>query len=501
MTILTPKGYSPARQPESEKPAPPPAPEQSPAQQPAPEAPQPPAAEAPQPQPAGRGQIQLHFPPQVIGVTCPNCNTPFPTQLFTIVDVGQDPVLKNVLLQGQLNVAVCPRCGSGGGLTTPMLYHDPEHQFLGVYVPEQVAVREQQKVIGDLSKRLMDGLPQEDRRGYMLTPKQFLSYQSMLEAILENEGITREMMDKQRRQLQLIEQGLVALQDPEGLRLLAKESDADFDDQFFSLLNMVTESAASGGDAEAARELLELRERLIDLTTWGEGVKRQRAAVAQLKPDTTREDLLNMIVASDDPRVAEALILSASRRADYSFFEALTRRIDAAQAAGNAKEAERLTELRQRLLETLDRYDEMQQAAIQQYTQILGEILAADDIRRAVMEHAQYIDQTFISVVGANLENAKQRGAGAAVRRLQEVWDAAIELLNINAAPEVELLNDLLTAEYPAGTRKILSENREVITPEFISALDELIGQLQGEGAEEVAQRLRQIRSQAQLML
>ncbi|MCB0252692.1 MAG: CpXC domain-containing protein [Anaerolineae bacterium] len=486
MTILTPKGYSPARQPESEKP---PAP---------PETPQPAAAP---PQQAGRGQIQLHFPPQVIGVTCPNCNTPFPAQLFTIVDVGQDPVLKNVLLQGQLNVAVCPRCGSGGALTTPLLYHDPEHQFLGVYVPEQVGVNEQQKVIGDLSKRLMDGLPQEDRRGYMLTPKQFLSYQSLLEAILENEGVTREMMDKQRRQLQLIEQGLAALKDPEGLRLLAKESDADFDDQFFALLTMVTDSAAAGGDTDAVRELVELREQLIELTTWGEGVKRQRAAVAQLKPETTSEDLLNMVVASDDPRVAEALILSARRLADYSFFEALTRRIDAAQAAGNTREAERLTDLRQRLLETLDRYEEMQQATLQQYTQILGDILASDDIQRAVMERAQYIDQTFISIVGANLEDAKKRGAGAAVRRLQEVWDAAIELLNISAGPEVELLNELLSAEYPAGTRKILSENREIITPDFIDALEELIDQVSSEGADEVAQRLRQIRSQAQLMM
>ncbi|MCB0236055.1 MAG: CpXC domain-containing protein, partial [Anaerolineae bacterium] len=426
---------------------------------------------------------------------------PFPAQLFTIVDVGQDPVLKNVLLAGQLNVASCPRCGAGGALTTPLLYHDPEHQFLGVYVPEQIAVKEQQKVIGDLSRRLMDGLPQEDRRGYMLTPKQFLTYQSMLEAILEFEGVTREMMDKQRRQLQLIEQGLVALQDPEGLRLLAKESDADFDDQFFSLLNMVTESAASGGDVEAAQEMVELREQLIELTTWGEGVKRQRAAVAKLTPETSREDLLNMIVAADDPRVAEALVLAARRLVDYSFFEALTRRIDAAQAAGNAAEAERLTGLRERLLTTLDRYDQMQQAAIQQYTQVLGEILAADDVQRAVMEHAQYIDQTFLSVVGANLEDAKSRGAGAAVRRLQEVWDSAIELLNINSAPEVALLNELLTAEYPGGTRKILSDNREVITQEFIDALEELIAQVQSEGGDEVAQRLRQIRSQAQLML
>ena len=143
----------------------------------------------------------------------------------------------------------------------------------------------------------------------------------------------------------------------------------------------------------------------------------------------------------------------------------------------------------------------MQQATLQQYTQILGDILASDDIQRAVMERAQYIDQTFISIVGANLEDAKKRGAGAAVRRLQEVWDAAIELLNISAGPEVELLNELLSAEYPAGTRKILSENREIITPDFIDALEELIDQVSSEGADEVAQRLRQIRSQAQLMM
>lgn len=488
MTILTPKGYSPARQPESQKPAAPPE---------APPAAEPPVEEAQ----AGRGQVQLRFPPQVIGVTCPNCNTPYPAQLFTVVDVGQDPVLKNVLLAGQLNVAVCPRCGAGGALTTPLLYHDPQHQFLGVFVPQQVAVKDQQKVIGDLSKRLMDGLPQEARRGYMLTPRQFLTYQGMLEAILENEGVTREMMDKQRRQLQLIEQSLIALQDPEGLRLLAKESDADFDDQFFSLLSMLTDSAASGGDIESARQFVELREQLIELTTWGAGVKRQRAAVAQLRPDSTSEDLLNMVTAADEPRIAEALVLAARPLADYSFFEKLTRRIDAAQAAGNPAEAQRLTELRQRLLETLERFDQMQQASLQQYSQVLGEVLAANDVKTALLEREEFIDQTFLSLVAANMEEARKRNAGAAVRRLQEVWDAAVELVTSNTAPEVTLLNELLSADYPAGTRQILSENRDLVTADFLDAVEELIAQVQEDGSEEIARRLRQIKSQAQLML
>ncbi len=253
MTILTPKGYSPARRPASDKPEP---------QQPAADSAQPPQTQAaPIPEPGGRpeeARIKLSFPPQVVGINCPNCGTPYPAQIFSVIDVGQDPVVKSALLSGQINVAVCPRCGAGGAIGTPLLYHDPAHSFLGVYVPQQIPINEQQKVIGDLSRRLMDGLPKEARRGYMLTPKQFLSYQSLLEAILEHEGITKEMLDKQRQQVQLVEQALTTLTDPEGLKMLVKERDVDMDDEFFGLLASLIDSSASAGDAEAARQILDL---------------------------------------------------------------------------------------------------------------------------------------------------------------------------------------------------------------------------------------------------
>ena len=331
MTILTPKGYSPARRPASEKPDP----------QPAADAAPPPQTQA-APVAEGRpeeARIKLSFPPQVVGINCPNCGTPYPAQIFSVIDVGQDPVVKSALLSGQINVAVCPRCGAGGAIGTPLLYHDPAHAFLGVYVPQQIPINEQQKVIGDLSRRLMDGLPQEARRGYMLTPKQFLSYQSLLEAILENEGITKEMLDKQRRQVQLIEQALTALVDPEGLKMLVKESDADMDDEFFGLLASLIDQSASGGDTEAARQILELRERLIELTTWGERVRKQRAAVARITPDTTGEQLLDMVVAAEDERVVDALVMAGRPLVDYSFYQLLAQRIEVAEQSGAAEEA------------------------------------------------------------------------------------------------------------------------------------------------------------------
>ncbi len=493
MTILTPKGYSRARQSRSEEPEPqaPPAP----AEQPSPAAP--PAAEAPQ---QSGQQIRLAFPPQTVGINCPNCGTPYPAQVFSVVDAGQDPVLKSLLLSGQLNVAVCPRCGAGGPLTTPLLYHDPAHNFLGVFVPQQIPVNEQQKVIGDLSRRLMNGLPQEARRGYMLTPKQFLSFQSLLEAVLEHEGVTREMLDKQRRQIQLIEQAAMALQDPEGLKLLVRERDAEMDDEFFTLLSMLIESSASSSDAAGARQLAELRERLIELTTWGKGVQKQRAAVAKLRPDMSPAELVDLMAAAEDERVVDALALAGRPLVTYAFYQELANRIEVAQLRGDAGEADRLTALREHVLEFNERLDEVQQATMQQYSALLSEILQANDIAQAVAERAGYIDQNFLAVVSANLQEAEKRGASAAVRRLQEVWDASVAIINQASPPEVRLVNELLMAENAAETRKLLAEHRDLITADFIEALSELADQIEAEGEAEMAARLRQIRSQAQLM-
>jgi len=491
VTILTPKGYSPARQPRSEEPQPPTPP--APAA-----APQPAAVQGTDE--AQRPQIRLAFPPQVVGINCPNCGAPYPAQVFSVVDVGQDPVLKSLLLSGQLNVAVCPRCGAGGPLTTPLLYHDPAHDFLGVFVPQQIPVNEQQKVIGDLSRRLMDGLPQEARRGYMLTPKQFLSFQSLLEAVLEHEGVTREMLDKQRRQIQLVEQAIMALVDPEGLRQLVKERDADMDDEFFSLLTMLTDSSANSGDAESARQLIDLRERLIELTTWGKGVQRQRAAVAQLRPDTTPKDLVDLVAAAEEERVVDALVMAGRPLVNYAFFQELTGRAEAAEQRGDAETAARLVSLREHILQFSQRLDEAQRAAVQEYTTVLSEILAANDIEQAMAERAAYIDQNFLSVLSANLQEAEKRGASAATHRLQEVWNVAMGMITQGAPPEVRLVNDLLQAEYPGETRKLLSENRALVTADFIEALSELAVQMEAEGEAEMAARLRQVRSQAQLM-
>ena len=50
-------------------------------------------------------------------------------QVFTVIDVGVQPELKNYLLAGQLNVAICPNCGTPAMIAAPLIYHDPAKQL------------------------------------------------------------------------------------------------------------------------------------------------------------------------------------------------------------------------------------------------------------------------------------------------------------------------------------------------------------------------------------
>ncbi|KPV49059.1 hypothetical protein SE17_34745, partial [Kouleothrix aurantiaca] len=110
--------------------------------------------------------------PQVIQLSCPNCRTPMRAQVFTLVDVGLQPELKNYLLAGQLNMAVCPNCGTPAMIAAPLIYHDPAKQLLLVHFPQQLNARpdEEERFIGDAAAALMRSLPQNAPKGYMLAP-------------------------------------------------------------------------------------------------------------------------------------------------------------------------------------------------------------------------------------------------------------------------------------------------------------------------------------------
>ena len=123
-----------------------------------------------------------------------------------------DPQAKQRFLSGASNMANCQSCGYQGPLSTPVVYHDPEKELLLTYFPPELGLpmNEQERLIGPLITQVMNKLPPEKRKAYLLRPQTMLTQQAMIERVLEGEGITREMMEASQQRLNLLQRLLGA---------------------------------------------------------------------------------------------------------------------------------------------------------------------------------------------------------------------------------------------------------------------------------------------------
>jgi len=438
---------------------------------------------------------------QVVQIQCPKCGTPYQAPVRTVIDVGQEPRLREAFLAGQVNVAICPNCKGAGLIEVPLVYHDPEMEFLAVYFPQQVQIpeMERQRKIGEMMQELMRSLPPDQRKGYFLSPRQFLNRQNLLDAILGTLGVSQEELDRQRKKLKLMEQLVVMADDRKGLEMMIKGQDANLDYEFFMLLSGRMERTEALGEAKAAERLKMLRDNLLDLTTFGKRAARQRAAVESLQDVKSPDELVAKFIGVEQDE-ATAMAVSARPLLDYTFFQKLTERIDASQGA----ERDRLTRLRDHLLTLTQQMDEATRARMDEAMTLLKEILQSPNPRSTVREHAEEIDDVFMGILSLNMQEAEKKGAREAMQRLAMVYTEIMAMAEEGLPPEVRLINDLLRAPYPDGTRNLLQQRRSEMTPEVIALMDRMAQEMEGRDvAEQVetGKRLRDIKTQAMLLV
>lgn len=441
------------------------------------------------------------FRPQAVSLRCPQCGFNYQTPVFNIVDVGQTPELKQVVLSGSLNASQCPNCRNVNYLASPFLYHDPAHEFLGVFIPTQLNISEaqRQKVIGDLSKALMDSLPAEQRRYYMVSPQQFLTMDSLLEKLLGFEGVTPDMLAASRKKVELVSELARLKDDAIAFSITVKENERYLDQEFFSILTNLVLTAQNEGATQQAELITDLRERLLPLTEIGRRMLKQRRAVQGLGASPTRESIMAALLAADEDE-AEAIAVVARPIMDYQFFQDYTNHIESAPADRRPV----LEANRQRMLQVLESMRAADQSAAQASTQVLQELLGAENLEQAVQEMLPYIDQAVMGLLAANIEEAEKRGAKAAATRLKQVWDAIVTAMDAALPPEMRLLYALIDADYPDGTRAMLRENKDQITPEFLALLQSAIDATEKESAgnseqQDVVRHLRNVLTQARL--
>jgi hypothetical protein len=506
------------RRPEAE-PTPPAAPDIETVAQP--EGTQPPAGEGSSAQGpdagAPRGQRRLSaedllFPPTGAQVQCPNCGTPFVVPIFSIIDLGANPELKQMLLSGQINAASCPRCGAGGALSTPLMVHVPDKQWLGVVTPAEARINEvqRQKVIGEMTQALMRKLPQDERKGYMLQPRQYMDWNRFLEQLWEFEGVTAEMLRRQRAQTDLLQSLLSLSNDRDALQIAINRNGDLIDRSFFNLLDrmylmLVSQPGAAQGEFDVAR-FTQLREALLEMTPAGQEVaalqERVRVLVEKFQPGITRDELLQTLLdAWEQPNgreVVGAVVVSAAPAFDYEFMLRISERME--QAGGD--ERVRLEELRAMVMAAQERLQQTSQAAAQEASALLSELLQAPDLEQALRANIDALDENFLGMLAASIQQAERNNSKGAVRRLRQVYDTTLRLLQEGLPDEMRLINELLSASENRGDlKRVLEANRDAITPEFLDLLHRAEDDMRAEGRDALADRVKSIRGQATLMM
>jgi hypothetical protein len=431
-------------------------------------------------------------------ISCPNCGAPIQADVRQLIDVGQDPSAKAKLLSGTLNRAHCGVCGFESSLATPLVYHDPENELLLTFIPVEVNMdkQEQERIVGSLINRVMEGLPPEDRKAYLLQPQSVLTMQGLIERVLETEGVTKEDIEAQRGKMRLFEDLLRA--NEAQMESFIEEHDEELDSTFFQLASLALQATPDQNARAAATQRLE---RAIELSSFG---KRLQAQEEELKKATeslraladdglTREALLDLFLdAPNDERVV-ALVNLTRPALDYSFFQLLSDKIEAV----DGDEEVRLTNLREQILEVTQEIDQIQQAQAERAASLLRTLLDAEDLDEAIQQAIPIIDDLFLGTLQANLRVAEERGDQETLERLREI-EAKIQSLIQQSLPKgLQLAQKLLEAEDDEAAEALLQEQQELIDDDLLNALMGAIQQLEEADQPEAADRMRKMHKKA----
>ncbi|GAB4468704.1 MAG: hypothetical protein Kow00124_03140 [Anaerolineae bacterium] len=423
-----------------------------------------------------------------------------------ILDTRVDPTVKERLLEGRVNVIACPHCGYRGMVGTPLMYHDPAKQLAIVYVPMELnmAEAERQRVIGTMTQAVLRSLPEEAPKGYLLQPQTALTMQGLTEQILEADGITREMLDRERRKADLIND-LARADAAQQERLIAQNEDL-IDLTFLEMLTIVAQNVAQSGDARVGLRLLNLRKRLMETTPAGQELRRREEAAAaatqelqNLGQRVTREDFVDLLLrASEDEYKFEAMAMMARGLLDYGTFQIIAERITSAE---DEEVRQRYTWARDRLLEIAAQHQQESEAVIKRAADTLRMLIQSDDIPSAIRSNLSRIDETFMEVLRLNLEEAQRTGNTELAGRLLQVQQEILRLLQESSPPEIRFINDLLSIEDEAEALEALRQRRDEVTEDLIAVLKDLSAQLEEAGNPGIARRVNALTAEAEQLL
>ncbi|MFN8459205.1 MAG: CpXC domain-containing protein [Anaerolineae bacterium] len=366
---------------------------------------------------------------QVITVLCPECGTESEIVVQDIIN-GQVLAEKAALLEERLNEAHCVRCHTNITPTIPLLYYDLSKEITFALTPPEASLAEATpaETVQLLTNVLINDLPAGQRKPYLFTPRRFDSRESMVEAILESEGITAETRQRRAAKAQLIETFLAA-PDETAFREKIKVYDAKLDYEFFELLTGHIHAAQLAGDESKAQALFVLREHLAALSTQGQQAMAQVDAQLGAAVAKRQEGLLEQLIEARNNQQRENLIADNYTLLDFAFFQQVAAKIDRAAQTGDAVTANSLKALRSNILFLKTEYEKKAKTALEKGEELFKQIIQSDQPDRVIKKNLEHLDESFFFVLGANIERARQQGQEEPAQALEKIGQVAVALL------------------------------------------------------------------------
>ena len=320
-----------------------------------------------------------------------------------------------------------------------------------------------------------------------MQPETILTLQTFMERVLETEGITKEMIERQRTQVELV--NTLATADRDVVDYLLKDRAKEIDETFFSILQSAIEEANQTGQEEQAIKLINLRVRLFQETEVGRQLEKRQVALTAFQKEAQKAGSLtpaiylkHLIKNSDDEVILDTVIAMGQQALSYEFFTLLTEEIEKKKQLGGDTAAQPLMALREKLLAVYDDLQQQSQQIMVKAGETLNAILTSDDYVAEIRNRLDEIDDAFMYVLSANIGEFEKGGQQEQADALKQIYQTILAVMEEQAPAEVRFVNQLVRTRDPEVRRQLLDENPAMVQPELVQVLTAVRGEAEGAG-------------------
>jgi len=272
-------------------------------------------------------------------------------------------------------------------------------------------------------------------------------------------------------------------------------------------LSMMAQRLAQEGRTDLAGHIVQTQQDVMELSSFGKKLMAERQlqeqTVAEVAQEiqtmaesggVTREAFMDMAIrySADDNRL-QALVGLARQAFDYQFFQDLTTR--AGQAP--ADQRDQFDVLRDKLLQLTALVDQQAQMALQESASFLRALLNSPDPEPLLNANLDMLDDTFMAVLQANMQEAEKAGDVAAMNRLRDVYQRVVNALRQTMQPELRFLNDLLSMPDEAAAKAEVVRGAAQFGSGLVDMIDAVYPILSERGESRLLERLTMLREAA----